>query len=48
MDVVAGMALAVGLMALGGLAGWTLGSIILTIRAIEDQDGLWPDDEDDL
>jgi hypothetical protein len=46
-DVIAGLALATALLAAGGLVGWTLGSIILTIRAIEDQDDLW-DDEDDL
>lgn len=45
MDLIAGMVLAVGLVAAGGIVGWTLGSIILTIRAIEDQDDLWDDDD---
>jgi hypothetical protein len=33
-----------GLLA-GGLVGWSLGSLVLTIRAIEDSD-VWPDDDE--
>jgi hypothetical protein len=49
MGVIGGMVLAIGLVTVGGVLGWTVASIILTIRAIEDQESLWGDywqDED--